>query len=153
MESIIQGVINKIAKYISSAIVIVRRVHAAGVCADSKEVQFRRSDDHGVSKRKEGCWRENGLAGVEAGDRQEKRKRLAAAWGAGKTETALNSVVSLPTSSPTPSSLCLQLEGEEVGHRALFPPVRPPPSYSVFAIAGSTFCHGGGSGKSKLLLN
>lgn len=113
------------------------------VCADSKEVQFRRSDDHGASKRKEGWRREDGQAREEKGNRREK-KEIAAARRTGKTETALNSVVSLPTFANS-RPFVLHLEAEEVGHGALFPFIRSSPSPVLLSatIAGAirvNFC-------------
>lgn len=77
----------------------------------------------------------------EAKVNRREKKEIAATRGIGKTETTLNSVVSLPTFDNS-RPFVLHLEAEEVGHRALFPPIRSPPSYSVFVVAGSTLCHG-----------
>lgn len=78
--------------------------------------------------------RERTDGGSKGGNRREKKERTAATRGTGKTKTALNSVVSLPTFADS-RPFALHLGAEEVGHRALFPPIRSPPSYSVFAAA------------------
>lgn len=97
-------------------------------------MQFRRSDDHGASKRKEGRRRENGAQTGEAKGSRREKKEIAAARGTGKTQTALNCVVSLPIFPFADSRpFALHLEAEEVGHRALFPPIRSPPSSSPFS--------------------
>ena len=142
VESIIQDVINKITKYILSAIEIVRRTYSESARIRKRYNFVGRTITVHLSGKRDGA-----DGGERTGQRREakenrrEKKEIAATRGIGKTET-LSSVISLPTFDDSCPFVLLHLEAEEVGHHALFPPIRSPPSYSVFAVAGSTLCHG-----------